>query len=248
MHGNYQVNVGDLQTKRIPNKFVENNVENSYWLTWTKMLPPKKRKTPKTNSIQKRWIFPVFFSGKPPHWMRLRPKVGLDSKPQNANNAMCLSEKYGACVYTIRIYIYIIFVYFVYTLNNMPVYNQYIKEWIFFRPEYYFSSVFPQPKLFSVGPTYTTCGILWPLLWWGKYTLGASLIIRATKLRGWIVFPETFQPVIVSPVFIGEKKMPQFWKRIVFQPPIFQGQKRYVFRECRGWIIAQHLILLLWNL
>lgn len=152
------------------------------------------------------------------------------------------------CIYYTYIYIYIIFVYFVYTLNNMPVYNQYIKEWIFFRPEYYFSSVFPQPKLFSVGPTYTTCGILWPLLWWGKYTLGASLIIRATKLRGWIVFPETFQPVIVSPVFIGEKKMPQFWKRIVFQPPIFQGQKRYVFRECRGWIIAQHLILLLWNL
>lgn len=140
MHGNYQVNVGDLQTKRIPNKFVENNVENSYWLTWTKMLPPKKRKTPKTNSIQKRWIFPVFF--------RENLLTGCDFDQRSAwirshktPTTPCVYPRNTAHVYILYVYIYIYILYscILYnTLNNMLVYNQYIKRIFYWVLSYYF--------------------------------------------------------------------------------------------------------------
>ena len=117
-----------LANKKNPQQICREQCREQLLVNLNKNASPQKKENSKNKFHPEKVDFSSFFSGKPPHWMRLRPKVGLDSKPQNANNAMCLSEKYGACVYTIRIYIYIIFVYFVYTLNNMLVYNQYIKE------------------------------------------------------------------------------------------------------------------------
>ena len=152
---------------------------------------------------------------------------------------MCI---YYTCIYIYIYYIRVFCIYFktiCWFITNISKNEYWVLSTIFSR--YAQQNCFqdqPLPPVASCGHSYG--GEIHPL--------GASLIIRAnTKLRGWIVFPETFQPVLGPWKIIG-RHLPQFWKRIVFQPPIFQGQKRYVFRECRGWIIAQHLILLLWNL